>query len=153
MFDVMMANPHIISVAKRLYLYHIHPNSLSTTWSPEQSRRWVKDLTDSLSRIAGELEQMRNSDPLLYKSCRWSLDGKMTALFSRILSANYSTKEYRTVLNSCRTKALLPLQIQSNTPVSLLARFPFLYPIASSLFRRVFLPYVYPRLNRNGNKQ
>ena len=150
MFDVMMANPHIISVAKRLYRYNIHPNSISTIRSPEQSRRWVKDLTGSMSRIAEELEPMRNSDPTLFKSCRRSLEGKMSALFSRILSANYSIREYREVIDTCRTTDLLPLQIRSNTVVSFLAQFPFLYPIASSLYRRVFLPNVYPRLDRNG---
>ena len=151
MFDVMMANPHIISVAKRIYRYNIHPNSISTIRSPEQSRRWVKDLTGSMSRIAGELEPIRDSDPALFKSCRRSLDGKMTALFSRILSANYSTEEYRAVLDSCRKKTLLPLQFQSNAAVTLLARFPFLYPIASSLYRRIFLPYVYLKIDRYGH--
>ena len=150
-FDVMKANPSIISVAKRIYRYNINPNSISTTRSPEHSRRWVTDLMGSMYRIAGELEPMRDSDPALFKSCRRSLDGKMVALFSRILSANYTTKEYKSLLNSCREAKLLPLQTQPNTVINLLARFPILYPVASTLYRRLFLPFIYPRINRYGS--
>ena len=150
MFDVMMANPRIVSVARRLYQYNINPDSLSTTRSPIHSRRWVKDLLGSMTKIASVLESFRESDSALYQSCRRGLDNKMMSLFSRCLSAEYSINEFRTILSSCKQAGLLPLQSKPNTLVSILSRFPFLYPISSAVFRRVFLPYIYPKIDRYG---
>ena len=150
MFDVMMANPRVISVAKRLYQYNIIPGSQSNTRTPQHSRRRVTDLMGSLSKIVAELEPYRGSDPLLYEVCRRSLDYKTTALFSRILSSRYTTQEYREILSSCKTAGLLPLKNNPRLFVSILTRFPVLYPAASALYSRVFLPYIYPRINRYG---
>lgn len=150
MFDVMMANPKIVSIARQVYQYKINQGSLSTTRSPEHSRRWVRDLKDTLTRIAKDLEKFRESDPALYKSCRCSLDDKTRALFSRILSARYTTASFREILSSCKTSGLLPLSSRTSPTIFLLSRFPFLYPFASAVFCLVFLPYIYPQIDRNG---
>jgi glycosyltransferase involved in cell wall biosynthesis len=151
-FDVLMANPRVVSVAKRLYRHNIHPNSLSSPLTPEHSRRCVKDLMASMTRISKIIKPLGESDPLLFESCHCSLEEKTLSLLSRILSANYSTKEYKEILSSCHSAGLLPLQNRANTTIRLLIRFPFLYPAASLLFRRLFLPYFYPIINRNGRK-
>ena len=151
MFDVMMANPHIVSVARRIYQYNISPDSLSTNRTPDHSRRWVKDLMGSMAMISKRLEPFRESDPVLFEKCRGCLDGKTNAFFSRMLSAEYSTREFRGILASCKENGILPQQIQINVFVSLLTHMPSLYPCASVLFRRVFLPFIYSKLNRNGN--
>lgn len=150
LFDVMMASPSVVSVARRLYIYNINPGSLSTTRSPEHSRRWVKDLIDTMSHIVRKLEPFRDSDSTLYAKCHRSLDDKCLALFSRMLSANYTTEEFREILSSCQEKGLLPLQTKRNLLVSCLTHFPFLYPPASFVFRRLFLPFIYPKINKNG---
>ena len=150
MFDMMTANPRIVSVARRIYQINASPNSITTTRTPEHSRRWVKDLMGVMTRIAGELEPFRESNPSLYLSCHRSLDNKMLSLFSRCLSSKFTMEEYRGFLFSCRAAGLLPLRTKSNSVISFLARFPFLYPIASSLYCRIFLPYIYPRINRYG---
>ena len=150
LFDVMMAGPSIVSVARRIYQYNISPDSLSANRTPEHSRRWVNDLVDSMTMILKRLEPFRESDPALFERCRRSLDDKSNSLFSRMLSAKYSISEFRGILASCKERGLLPQQIQINVFVSLLTRIPSLYPCASVLFRRVFLPFIYPKLNRNG---
>lgn len=150
MYEVMMANPRIVAVSKRIYQYNINPNSLSTNWSPEHSRRWVKDLMRSMTRIAGQLECFRESDKGLYDSCKRSLDNKVISLFSRILSANYTIKEYRSIVSMCKVNGLIPLTTRFNAIISILTVSPFLYPVASLLFRRIFLPYIYPKINRYG---
>jgi glycosyltransferase involved in cell wall biosynthesis len=148
-FDVLMANPQVVSVAKRLYQYNINPNSLSSSRTPEHSRQCVKDLMASMTRISKELKPFKESDSSLFESCLYSLEEMMKSLYSRILSADYTTKEYKEILSSCQSAGLLPLQTQTNTTIRLLTRFPFFYPAASWLFRRLFLPYFYPQINRN----
>ena len=149
MFDVMMANPYIVSIARQVYQYNITPNSISTCRTPEHSRKWVKDLMGTLSGIIQDIEPLRISDPFLYEKCRSSVDVKALALFSRMLSSRYSVGEFREILSSCRATGLLPQQLQTNTSVYLLSHVPILYPLASQLFCHIFLPYIYPKLNRN----
>jgi glycosyltransferase involved in cell wall biosynthesis len=150
MFDVMMANPCIVSVARRIYQFNSSPNSISTTRTPDHSRRWVRDLMGAMSRIAGELEPFRESDPQLFQSCRRSLDNKMNSLFSRCLSAKYTPEEYRGFLSSCRDAGLFPLHSKSLSFIAVLIRFPFLYPFASTIYSRIFLAYIYPKIDRYG---
>ena len=151
MFDVLMADPHIISIARRIYRHIITPNSLSTNWTYENSRRWVSDLTGIMTRIAAMLDSCRASDPSLYNSCRQSLDNRIVSLFSRILSAKYNVKEYRKIITDCRAGGLIPLVTRTSPGVFILCHFPHLYPVASLLFRRVFLPVFYPRINKNSD--
>jgi len=158
MYDVMMARPTIISVASRIYQYNIVPNSISTKHSSEHSRRWVQDLIDTMKRINLGLDPFREKDPLLYKKCRESLDAKMVSLFSRILSAKFTVTEYKSLLKELTRCGLLPLSSSQTSKreewakrfLALLIRFPTFYPAASFLFSRVFLPYVYPKIDRNG---
>jgi glycosyltransferase involved in cell wall biosynthesis len=158
MYDVMMAQPTIISIASRIYQYNIVPNSLSTIRNPEHSRRWVHDLTHTMKRIHRGLESFRENDSLLYNKCRKSLDAKLVSLFSRVLSAKYSLSEYKSLLKEFKSYGLLPLSsLQRSTreewvhrALSFLIRYPALYPAASTLFCRIFLPYIYPRIDRNG---
>ena len=158
MFDVMMARPTIISVALRVYQYNITPNSISTKRNSEHSRRWVQDLKGTMKRIRLGLDPFREKDPALYEKCRESLDEKMVSLFSRSLSAKYSLKEYKSLLEELTSNNLLPLSsLPTNKReawayrfLALLIRYPIIYPVTSFLFCRVFLPYVYPRIDRNG---
>lgn len=150
MFDVMMADPLIVSVAKRIYHYIIKPESISTSRSPEHSRRWVRDLRDTMTRIAMELEPYRESDPAMFQKCRQKMDDKMVSLFSRSLTAQYTIKEFKALIFSCRKADLIPLESKSNTSVWFLTHFPFLYPISSVIFRRIFLRHIYPRINKYG---
>lgn len=158
MYDVMMARPTIISVASRIYQYNVVPNSISTKRSPEHSRRWVQDLTQTMKRIHRGLESFKENDSLLYNKCQKSLDAKLVSLFSRILSAKYSFSEYRSLLKELTCYGLLPLSSSQmskrekwvHRALSLLIRYPALYPAASSLYCRVFLPYIYPNIDRNG---
>ena len=158
MYDVMMARPTIISLASRIYQYNIVPNSISTKRSPEHSRRWVRDLKDTMKRICLGLDPFREKDPLLYQKCRESLDAKMVSLFSRILSAKFTVTDYKSLLKELTSCGLLPLSSSQTSKreewakrfLAILIRFPTLYPAASFLFSRVFLPYVYPKIDRNG---
>ena len=151
MFDVLMSDPHIISVSRRIYKYSISPNSISTNRTQENSRRWVRDLMGTMTKMSTILDSYRETDPILYNSCRYSLDNKTVSLFSRMLSSKYTVREFREALANCRAGGIIPLVVRSNAGVSILSHFPHLYPIASLFFRRVFLPFIYPKIDRIGN--
>lgn len=157
MFDVMMTNPQIVSVARRIYRYYIRPDSLSTIRTADHSRRWVNDMKDTMTEISIRLTDYRDSDPVLFSRCRGSLDGKTVALFSRVLSSDYTIGEFRSFLDSCHEIGILPFQSRPSglknrllrLSVKILDALPFLYPVAGRFYTKVFIPFVYPRIDRN----
>jgi glycosyltransferase involved in cell wall biosynthesis len=156
MFRVMMADPMIISLSEYVYQYVIRPNSISTDRSLVHSRLFARDFASILIRIASLLKDSKDTDPILYHTCRKSLEASMVTLFSRILSSDYSKKEFKTLLDSLQVVGLLPFETSSSnrqeqtnrTAISILSRFPGIFPLARWIFRHFFLPVIYPRLLR-----
>ena len=159
MFDVLMADPSMVAVAAPVYRYYINPNSLSTVHSPEHSRLWVTALLAGLSRIRADIEPFRTEDPPLFASCRHSLDARLPAFFSRMLTAQYTGTEFKSLLHQCMEADLLPWQSGATVRrerlgrmmIRLLTDAPFLYPAVSWGYTHFFLSWVYPRLDRNRN--
>ena len=149
-FRVMMADPHVVSVNKSIYCYLISLNSISTTRTPEHSRRWVEDLLGTMTYMAHELEPIRDTDQVLYERCKDSLQDKMISLFSRMLTAEYSVKEFKAVLSICREEGLLPLGsrppgkygLVGKVAADILQACPFLYPVAVK-FYSVFMRHLF----------
>ncbi|MBR6883472.1 MAG: glycosyltransferase [Bacteroidales bacterium] len=159
MFDVLMADPPMVAVAATVYRYYINPNSLSTARSLGHSRRWVASLLSELSRIRTRIEPFRTEEPFLYTSCRESLDARLPALFSRILTSQYTITDFKSILHQCTEVGLLPWKSKAagrrarlgQVMIHLLTVAPFLYPVVSWWFIHFFLPWIYPRLDRNRN--
>lgn len=152
-FDVMMANPGVVSLDSVIYQYYIRPGSQSMARDEAQSRRRVKDMAGSLEHIIKELDPIKDSDHALYDNCFRRIDGKMLAIYSRVLTANYSSKEYLSLIKSFRASGLLPLRsgamnkVWSKLIIMLTVNLRLYKPIAW-LYRMVFIPIVYPFIRR-----
>ncbi|MCR5464844.1 MAG: glycosyltransferase [Bacteroidales bacterium] len=159
-FRVMMADPKIKSLSDHVYQYSIRPNSISTDRSPENSRRFATDFASTLIKISSSLKEFKDTDPVLYHSCRESLDARVITLFSRVLSSNYSGEEFNSFLISLKTAGLLPFEsVPSSTrerisraEISLLSHFPGVFPPSRWIFRHLFLPVIYPGILREINR-
>lgn len=157
MFDVLFNNPNIISIAKHIYCYVIRDGSITTNKAVGHSRKWVHDLLDSMSFVKGKLETIKDKDSVLYERCSLSLEQKMPSLFAKVLSSNYTLKEFEEVITQCKIAHLLPLErhggpmrmILSRYAIGVIAFFTFLYKPLSLFYRYVFVPYIYPKLDRN----
>ena len=158
MYDVMSAEPRIISLDRIIYIHNSNPNSISTTRAEGHSRRWVTDLMSTMDNIMAYISEKEQTDRLLYDRCRQSLDDKMIALISRMLTSGYSIDEFREKIVECREKKLLPFyskpvnlkERNHRLVVYLLAKHPALHPVARLFFIHFFLPYIYPRIEING---
>lgn len=157
MFDVLFCNPHIVSIAKRIYCYVIREGSITTNKSIENSRKWVKDLLESMSTIKNKIDSYKNVDNKLYEKCSLSLEQKMPSFFAKVLSSDYSLKEYKELINCCKSKNLLPLKYLggsfrlslSRKSISLITNIPVLYVPIKLFYCHIFHKYIYPRLDRN----
>ena len=155
-FRVMMADPMIVSINDHIYQYAIRPNSISTDRSPGNSRRFATDFAGTLIKMESILKDYKDADPILYYAGRKSLEARVVSLFSRFLSSDYSKEEFNSVLISLKAAGVLPFEIASSTrqeqisrtAISILSRFPGIFPLARRVFRHFFLPVIYPRLLR-----
>lgn len=155
-FRVMMADPMIVSINDHIYQYAIRPNSISTDRSPDNSRRFATDFAGTLIKMESILKDYKDADPILYYAGRKSLEARVVSLFSRFLSSDYSKEEFNSVLISLKAAGVLPFEIASSTRqeqisrtvISILSRFPGIFPLTRWIFRHFFLPVIYPRLLR-----
>ena len=155
-FHVMIADPMIISTSYHVYQYAIRPNSISTNRSPSNSNRFATDFAGTLLRISSVLEEYKDTDSLLYHSCRKSLDTRVVTLFSRVLSSDYSIREFKTLLNSLKVAGLLSFKTSpssnheqvSRAVISIVSHYPGFFPMVRWVFRHFFLPVIYPRVLR-----
>lgn len=157
MADFLLSNPMVVSVAARIYNYEIHEESISSTRSVENSRRWVDDLLDTLSYIVKRLNEYKEHDSALYEACMNSIEGKMTPLFSRILSADYTLAEYKKKVERCKVLGVMPLkatgsmmQRLARTATNMLFKHPITYLFTKGIYNKVFIPFIKPKIDRNG---
>ena len=154
---VYIANPRIVSTRARFYRYVIHEGSATTRRSVEHTRRCVDDYLDSYRDIMACMEQygIRQGTPL-YDACIRSVNSKKMFGFSRILSAEYTRKQYKEVMEKCRNIGFYPVQrtaagMKHKLTVALMnsvMRHRWLYRPASFAFNRIVVPYVPPRIRK-----
>ena len=157
MSEVLLSNPIVVSLAARIYNYEIREDSTSSTRSIGHSRRWVEDLLSTLSDIVSRLNNYQETDSALYETCMKSIDGKMIALSSRLMSADYSLSEYKEKVERCKKLGVLPLKNMTGSVkqrivtsvTNTLYEYPSTYLFAKNFYNRLFITYIKPYINRN----
>jgi len=157
--SVLLSNPHIVSTTCVAYLYLIHPNTASTSRDVASMRKCVDDHLAVHRELLGIISSMQLSQnqPDVHARCMESINFKTIMIFSRMLSANYTLPEFKGRLSQLRDMGLLPMcpvgdslkSRLSRTFVNLLACLPFLYGAASLIYRKLFVPYFLPNIDRN----
>lgn len=155
--SVYIANPRIVSTKARFYRYVIHEGSATTRRSVEHTRRCVDDYLDSYADIMACLEKygIREGSEL-YDACIRSVNSKKMFGFSRILSAEYTRKQYKAAMQKCRDVGFYPAirtapGVKHRLTVGVMnsvMRHGWLYKPASFVFNRIVVPYVMPRIRK-----
>ena len=155
--SVYIANPQIVSTKARFYRYVIHENSATTRRSVEHTRCCVDDYLASYHDIMMCMEEygiQKGSD--VFDACIRSVNSKKMFGFSRILSAEYTRKQYKEVMKKCRDIGFYPVLrttegMKHKLTVDVMnsvMRHGWLYKPASFLFNRIVVPYVLPKIRR-----
>ena len=156
--SVYIANPRIVSTKARFYRYVIHEGSATTRRSVEHTRRCVDDYLDSYHDIMMCMEKYGiHKGSAVYDACIHSVNSKKMFGFSRILSAEYTRKQYREVIGKCREIGFCPVQSTAKGAKQKLAigvmnsvmRYGWLYKPASLVFNRVVVPYILPKIRKS----
>lgn len=155
----LLSNPRICSTSCIVYQYLIHPNSASTSRNKVHARECAYhhlEVNDRLLSIINKKE-FESKEPIIYEQCLKSLQGKMSLIFSRILSSDISLKEFKSIVEQQKMNGVLPIESKSDSIKSrltihflnLLSVFPLLYVPTRVLYSHFFVPIILPRLDRN----
>lgn len=100
---------------------------------------------------AAKQYQKSGSSSLLNKGIDIMIARVFSPYISRLLSANLSVDEFSETINRLKSKGIYPIVELERLHViyNLIGRFPYLYPIESFLYRRIFVPFILPKLSRN----
>lgn len=100
---------------------------------------------EHLDQLAAEWEQ----DPKMINAFTGIQTRLARPFFSRVLSADLSTKEFTHVMNDMQPHMRLIRQGTIKQLMMTLKKNPFMYPLASFLYRHIFMTIVYPFLSKN----
>ncbi len=159
--SVLLECPRILSVSSRIYRYVVHSNSASTNRNPDHMRKCVVDQLDVHDEMLSLLQPVLHDEksPLYRYTTGYFLHPLMPQLLSRCLSAGMTVAEFKRVIDRCRNNELWPIKILPAIMqrkervffrvINFLGRHPWLFPSASFLYTRFFVPFILKHFDRN----
>ena len=123
--NVYMKDPTIRSVSSRIYMYDLHEESTIHQRNNKAIRKAIQSyliLFQSFKKFI--LENNENLE--LCKGLQNSMEGQFVPFMSRILSSNYSIKEFKELKKDLSQKSIIPLHNESK--FSNIVNFTFRFP-------------------------
>ena len=79
------------------------------------------------------------------------IEGQFVPFMSRILSSDLTIKEFKHIQEHFNQRDILPLKGKGKASkfINGIFSFPYAIRLYQSLYQRIFLPYIYPKLSRN----
>lgn len=149
---VYLVNPRLVSTKADIYRYVVKEGSATTKRSKSHCKRCVDDYLNAYKDILDCMHENIKGNDELYDVCCRSLNSKKMFGFSRMLSADYSLKEFAQVSKKCKEIGFYPVQafspsLRSRISVAIMNAVMnngLLYPLASIMFRTVIEGMVLP---------
>ena len=113
----LLTNPRICSTSSIVYQYLIHPGSASTSRNKTHARKCTYDHLEVNKVLVNTIEQLnlRNNSPEVYNKCLETIQGKLPLIFSRLLSSDIKTKEFREIVKDQKSISVLPMKHNSGS--------------------------------------
>lgn len=148
--NVYMKDPTIRSVSSRIYMYDLHEESTIHQRNNKAIRKAIQSyliLFQSFKKFI--LENNENLE--LCKGLQNSMEGQFVPFMSRILSSNYSIKEFKELKKDLSQKSIIPLHNESkfSNIVNFTFRFPSLIKFYEFIYQNIFMTCIFPYLSRN----
>lgn len=152
---VFIANARYLSSKADIYRYVVRESSASTNRRKEHARKCVMDYLNAYNDILKALKHFGvDRKPDVYEACIRSVNSKKTFGYSRIMTAGYGHKDFKSIRNLCKKigftpfrtdspdkKARLICSIENATLDNFVA-----YKLAACIFNHIITPYIMPKL-------
>lgn len=145
--DVYICNPYVIQVSSNIYRYTISDGQITRVREPHRMRSVV----DSYMYLFENMNAYMLQEPEIKEALLAYKQRETLPCMSRVLSADYTRKEFLSVRHSFLKLEVLPMRLQGKASkvINVVMANYLMYWMASFLYRKLFLPYVLPHLRRN----
>lgn len=148
--EVYLKDLRIRCTDTNIYRYTVNYGQATSRRDGRAMRRAIEGY-EVLYDTAKQVQRSKSSDSELSQVIdRW-IAGTFTPYFSRLLSAGLTTKEFSDTIHRLTQKEVFPI-CETEKIIKLynyIGCHPLLYPIVSFLHRRLFVPFILPKLSRN----
>jgi len=152
MFNVEMFHNYNnqICVFDTIAYNHIErKNSITTNQSVTKLSQAIKDMAEINQFVEEMMNRSKYSRHVFIQPFRLLSQPAL----ARLMAGKFTIKERKDLIRYCSDRGLFPLQNLINSKVmklgNYLIRHPFLMSSVSSLYRRIFIPYLKPRIDSN----
>ena len=145
--DVYMCDPYVMQVSSNIYRYTVSEGQITRVREPHHMRSVVESYMCLFDNMNAYMQQK----PEIKEALQTYKQRETIPCMSRVLSADYTRKEFLSVKNSFLQLEVLPMRLQGKATkvINAVMTNYFMYWMAGFLYRRLFVPYVLPRLRRN----
>ncbi len=135
-------------VSDCLYHYIVRKSSAITTRTKDRMQEAISCFMKYFKRLSQLAEEWKHDMKMVnaLKNIQTSL---VRPFFSRVLCADLSIGEFVDVMRNMQPHMRLVREGKMKKFMTVLGKMPVLYPLASLLFRYVFMTMVYPYLRKN----
>ncbi len=147
----------VVSCNSNFYRYVVNEGSITKSRDAMFMRRCVDSIFILLQRIV-QYSREHESNIRLRAKLSDSINKQSMVMISRILSADYTIGEFKEIAHKMRQFGILPLTSNDGeTRIVRLGRLvitalyacPFCFPIASLIYKKIFIQHILPKLSRN----
>lgn len=145
--DVYMCDPYVMQVSSNIYRYTVSEGQITRVREPHHMRSVVESYMCLFDNMNAYMQQK----PEIKETLQTYKQRETIPCMSRVLSADYTRKEFLSVKNSFLQLEVLPMRLQGKATkvINAVMTNYLMYWMASFLYRKLFLPYVLPHLRRN----
>lgn len=145
--DVYMSNPYVVQVSSNIYRYTISDEQITRIRESHHMRRVV----ESYMCLFGNMNKYIQTMPEMGGTLSRYKQRETIPCMSRVLSANYTRKEFFSIKRSFQQLGVLPMLLSGKMPsiINIAMKNYVMYFMTSFLYRYLFVPYVLPHLRRN----
>ena len=146
-----LKNPRLRLVTSRIYRYDLHLESAIHNRNYTFTRKALDGYLYLLSFITEKREEYKQSNSKLSLGFQRILEDQFSPFMSRVLSSDLSVREMLDLRRRLKEKHILPFENRkkSNRIINFVFKSARLIKIYQFFFQRIFIPFVFPHINRN----
>lgn len=148
--EVYLKDLRIRDTNLNIYRYTVNDTQMTRNRNKEKMRRIIGGY-EQIFVVAKENQKSVCDDLVLSRSIdRW-IANIFTPYMSRLLCADLTKKEFSDTIDRLRKKGVFPITVSNKKHkiYNFIGNHPSLYPIESLIYRKIFIPYILPKLSRN----
>lgn len=149
--QVWSKNPRVRIISSNIYRYinYVGTNQLTK----KRDYAYLRSCIDSQMYLFSYISELNGLYKKRYNSTNMELlfQSVMRSFMSRVLSSDLSTSEFKCIIKDLKEMKLFPFEIKNNKytkVIDFMIRNYIFFPLYKLLYKRLFIPYVLPKLSR-----